>query len=95
MIAEYDCGCKNGGRCHKITGECICKDGYYGTKCETFDYCSFYENEMGYLPCYGAGNHMLNLYREAPPPHSESFYSTLAFINDTQEAFLKMTFLLQ
>lgn len=68
MIAEYDCGCKNGGRCHKITGECICKDGYYGTKCETFDYCSFYENEMGYLPCYGAGNHMLNLYREAPPP---------------------------
>nr|XP_034336472.1 uncharacterized protein LOC105332975 isoform X2 [Crassostrea gigas] len=51
---KYDCGCKNGGRCHKITGECICKDGYYGTKCETFDYCSFYENEMGYLPCYGA-----------------------------------------
>lgn len=67
MIAEYDCGCKNGGRCHKITGECICKDGYYGTKCETFDYCSFYENEMGYLPCYGAGNNLLlYLYREAP-----------------------------
>lgn len=35
------------------------------------------------------------IYIEKPPPPSESFYSTLAFINDTQEAFLKMTFLLQ
>lgn len=64
MIVEYDCGCKNGGWCYKIMGECICKDGYYGIKCEMFDYCSFYENEMGYLLCYGVGNYMLNLYRE-------------------------------
>ncbi|XP_055995838.1 uncharacterized protein LOC125646492 [Ostrea edulis] len=52
---KYDCGCKNGGHCHQITGECICTDGYFGEKCEVFDYCRFYENEMQMLPCGNAG----------------------------------------
>ena len=45
MILEFDCMCKNGGRCHQITGDCICKDGYYGTKCEIFDQCRRIEKE--------------------------------------------------
>nr|XP_022345628.1 uncharacterized protein LOC111138107 [Crassostrea virginica] len=42
---KFNCMCKNGGRCHQITGDCICKDGYYGTKCEIFDQCRRVEKE--------------------------------------------------
>ncbi|XP_061182724.1 uncharacterized protein LOC133191060 isoform X3 [Saccostrea echinata] len=52
---KYDCGCKNGGHCHRITGECVCTDGYSGEKCEVFDYCSFYENERNTPACGSAG----------------------------------------
>ncbi|XP_063423309.1 uncharacterized protein LOC134707479 isoform X1 [Mytilus trossulus] len=52
---KFDCGCQNGGHCHMVTGECICNDGYYGSKCESFDYCSFYEKQNGQSACGSGG----------------------------------------
>ncbi|XP_060070005.1 uncharacterized protein LOC132550023 [Ylistrum balloti] len=51
---KFDCGCQNGGHCHMITGECICTQGYYGEKCENFDYCGYYETHNNVTAC-GAG----------------------------------------
>ncbi|KAJ8307080.1 hypothetical protein KUTeg_015164 [Tegillarca granosa] len=52
---EYDCGCLNKGHCHKVTGQCVCKDGYYGNKCELFDYCAFYEDTHNASACGASG----------------------------------------
>ncbi|XP_078490857.1 protein eyes shut homolog [Ciona intestinalis] len=42
-----DCGCRNGGTCVHISGQqCACPDGFYGTFCESFDYCGFYEDTL-------------------------------------------------
>ncbi|XP_069120712.1 uncharacterized protein [Argopecten irradians] len=48
---KYDCGCKNGGHCHMVTGECVCTQGYYGDKCENFDYCGYYETHNNVTAC--------------------------------------------
>lgn len=29
----YECTCKK-GECDKVTGECICPDGWYGLECQ-------------------------------------------------------------
>ena len=29
----YECACKR-GECDKVTGECICPDGWYGLECQ-------------------------------------------------------------
>ncbi|KAK3105994.1 hypothetical protein FSP39_010464, partial [Pinctada imbricata] len=52
---KYDCGCKNNGHCNKVTGTCACPDGYYGQKCESFDYCTFYTNQTGQPACGDGG----------------------------------------
>ncbi|XP_064201687.1 platelet endothelial aggregation receptor 1-like [Anguilla rostrata] len=31
---DQPCGCKNGGRCHAVTGACQCRPGYRGPGCE-------------------------------------------------------------
>ncbi|KAL3836098.1 hypothetical protein ACJMK2_021551, partial [Sinanodonta woodiana] len=49
------CGCQNGGSCNVITGKCTCPTGYYGDKCETFDYCSFYEDRQNASACGSGG----------------------------------------
>ena len=42
-VPVYMCGCSKGGHCNKVSGQCDCDPSYYGDKCETFDYCSYYE----------------------------------------------------
>jgi len=59
LFSEYDCGCQHGGHCHKVTGECQCKDGYYGNKCESFDYCSFYEDQNKQSACGSGGKYYI------------------------------------
>ncbi|XP_021366288.1 uncharacterized protein LOC110458731 [Mizuhopecten yessoensis] len=51
---KFECGCQNGGHCHRVTGECVCTTGYYGDKCENFDYCGYYEKHNNVTAC-GAG----------------------------------------
>lgn len=50
------CGCQNGGHCNKVTGECECPPSYYGAKCETFDFCSYYEDLHNRTACDAGGN---------------------------------------
>ncbi|WAR04480.1 MEG11-like protein [Mya arenaria] len=52
---EYFCGCENGAHCNQITGKCECDQGYYGDKCETFDYCSYYEEQINQTACSSTG----------------------------------------
>ncbi|XP_060598946.1 uncharacterized protein LOC132752620 [Ruditapes philippinarum] len=52
---QYMCGCMNGGHCNKVTGECECPPSYYGSKCETFDYCSYYEDINNRTACDAGG----------------------------------------
>ncbi|KAL3836111.1 hypothetical protein ACJMK2_021563 [Sinanodonta woodiana] len=52
---EYRCGCQNGGYCNPVTGRCRCLMGYYGEKCETFDYCKYYEDKFGSSACGSGG----------------------------------------
>ncbi|KAH3704407.1 hypothetical protein DPMN_079463, partial [Dreissena polymorpha] len=53
---EFVCGCENGGHCNSVTGRCECPQGYYGEKCETFDFCSYYEDiNNNTAPCSATG----------------------------------------
>ncbi|KAL3836103.1 hypothetical protein ACJMK2_021556 [Sinanodonta woodiana] len=52
---EYRCGCQNGGLCSPVTGLCTCLMGYYGEKCETFDYCRYYTDKFGASACGSGG----------------------------------------
>ncbi|ESO82963.1 hypothetical protein LOTGIDRAFT_169789, partial [Lottia gigantea] len=48
---KYDCGCENNGVCSKVTGTCSCLPGYTGSRCQTFDYCSVYEDKYNKTAC--------------------------------------------
>ncbi|XP_076455491.1 uncharacterized protein LOC143290086 [Babylonia areolata] len=40
----YTCGCDHGATCDPLTGRCLCPPGYYGDRCQLFDYCSYLED---------------------------------------------------
>ena len=51
------CGCENGATCNPLTGQCVCPPGYYGDRCELFDYCGYYEDHNDdHVPACSAGN---------------------------------------
>ncbi|KAL4228624.1 Multiple epidermal growth factor-like domains protein 10 [Mactra antiquata] len=52
---QFECGCKNGGHCNEVTGLCECLPSYYGTKCETYDFCSYYEDKYNTTACKSGG----------------------------------------
>lgn len=33
LIFAQKCQCKNGGTCDRVTGQCECRDNYYGATC--------------------------------------------------------------
>ncbi|KAK7092975.1 uncharacterized protein [Littorina saxatilis] len=52
----FVCGCENGATCNPLTGQCVCPPGYYGDQCDTFDYCSYYEDHKDdHSPACSAG----------------------------------------